>query len=153
MHALELKIPPILVLALFAIMALGLATLLPGTRMPLPVHPWLAVATAVMAVAVALAGVLEFRRAKTTVNPLNPEKATTVVDSGIFHYTRNPMYLGMALALLAVVLWLQSGIGLVLVPAFCIYLTLFQIKPEERALQHIFGSAFDTYMGKVRRWI
>ena len=75
------------------------------------------------------------------------------MDSGIYCLTLNPMYLGMALMLLSVAVWCSTLLGYALVPLFCVYMTEFQIKPEERALLAIFGQEFSIYMTKVRRWI
>jgi protein-S-isoprenylcysteine O-methyltransferase Ste14 len=102
--------------------------------------------------AVALAGVLAFRRARTTVNPLRPDSASQLVVAGIYRHTRNPMYLGMALWLLAWGLWLDVPPALLGVPAFVLYLNRFQIAPEERALQALFGADFAGYCARVRRW-
>lgn len=118
-----------------------------------PHHGIVAMVLVVLGVGLVLAGGLEFRRAKTTVNPLTPRRASTVVDTGIYRLTRNPMYLGMAVALLGLAAWTSTLLGYALVPVFSLYMTQFQIKPEERALLNIFGPAFTAYMAKVRRWI
>lgn len=112
-----------------------------------------AIVVALVGIGVAVAGVLEFKRAKTTVNPLVPNKATSVVTSGIFRLTRNPMYLGLAATLLGVTIWWLSIVGVAVVVAFCLYLTRFQIQPEERALRAQFGQEFTEYMARVRRWL
>jgi len=115
----------------------------------------IAIACAVFAlgVAAALAGVVEFRRARTTVNPLHPEKATAVVDSGIFRISRNPMYLGMLLALVAWALFLANPVTLAGPVLFVLFMNRFQIVPEERALTALFGDGYRVYLGRVRRWL
>jgi protein-S-isoprenylcysteine O-methyltransferase Ste14 len=115
----------------------------------------IAIACAVFAlgIAAALAGVVAFRRARTTVNPLHPEKATAVVDSGIFRFSRNPMYLGMLLALVAWAIYLANPVTLAGPVLFVLYMNRFQIGPEERALSGIFGGPYREYLGRVRRWI
>jgi protein-S-isoprenylcysteine O-methyltransferase Ste14 len=75
-----------------------------------------------------------------------------VVSSSVFRFTRNPMYLGMAVTLLGLSAWMATAAGLLLVPAFCVYMTRFQIEPEERALISLFGREFEQYMQRVRRW-
>ena len=112
--------------------------------------------TTVLAVAglgSSLGGVLSFRRARTTINPLTPEAATTLVISGVYRFTRNPMYLGFLLLLAAWVTWLANPLAWCALPLFVAYLNRFQIRPEEAALQSRFGSAFINYQAQVRRWI
>jgi len=122
-------------------------------RFPFPGHRALAVLAFVAGVCIALAGVREFRRSRTTVNPLAPDRASAVVSTGIYRFTRNPMYLGMAVSLLALALWWASVPGLALVLMFCAYLERYQIRPEERALTALFGRAFSDYAVRVRRWL
>jgi protein-S-isoprenylcysteine O-methyltransferase Ste14 len=108
---------------------------------------------AVLGLAVAAAGVWAFKRAQTTVSPLQPAKASALVTAGVFRYTRHPMYLGLALMLLALVMWLGHAINLLVLLGFVAYIMRFQIKPEERALQTLFGDAYSDYKARVRRWI
>jgi len=100
-----------------------------------------------------LAGVRYFRRAKTTVNPMKPESASALVASGIYRYSRNPMYLGFLLMLLGWALWLSNASALLLLPAFVLYMNRFQICPEERALLSLFGPDYMQYRARVRRWL
>jgi protein-S-isoprenylcysteine O-methyltransferase Ste14 len=102
---------------------------------------------------VAVAGVLEFRRARTTVNPTTPQASSSMVCSGIYSRTRNPMYLGMLLMLAAWAAWLANPAALVVLPAFLLYLNRFQIEPEERILARLFAGEFDAYRRSVRRWL
>lgn len=106
-----------------------------------------------LGVAIALVGVISFRKASTTVNPLKPETATCLVTSSIFQYTRNPMYLGMALAILGFAILLGSWLSLLGVVAFMLFIERFQIKPEEAALTECFGDQFTRYKTNVRRWL
>ncbi len=153
MRILELKLPPLAVLFIC-----GAAMWYLAKRFPAPgfaFHGQGAVAAAVLAAGllVGLMGVRVFRRHRTTVNPVTPEAAKVVVTSGIFGITRNPMYLGLALVLVAWTIFLGSvtaGLG---VPAFMAYLTAFQIVPEERVLASKFGAPYDEYRRSVRRWI
>ena len=153
MHPLELRIPPLALLAAFAAAIVTASVWAPLARVPVPGHRVMALLLVVAGLGVALAGVVAFRRARTTVNPLSPQRTTTVVCTGIYRRSRNPMYLGMALALLGVAAWGSSLAGYALVPAFCAYLTRFQIVPEERALLQRFGPEFASYRAQVRRWI
>lgn len=153
MRSLELRIPPALVWFLAAGAIYACARGFPSARIEFPARRAIAAGCAVAGVALALAGVREFRRARTTVNPLEPGRASSVVSSGLYRHTRNPMYLGMAVGLVGLALWPGSLAGLLVVPVFMGYLTLFQIIPEERALLARFGSGYADYCRQVRRWL
>ena len=94
-----------------------------------------------------------FKKHKTTINPIKIETASSLVVSGIFNYSRNPMYLGMALILLGLSLKFNLIGGLIFTTLFILFITNFQIKPEEKAMQKIFGEEFLSYKNKVRRWL
>jgi protein-S-isoprenylcysteine O-methyltransferase Ste14 len=123
--------------------------------LPLPklVRLPVAVVLAAVGLAIALGGVLSFRRAKTTVNPLKPETSAALVSTGVYSFTRNPMYLGMVLALFAWAAYLASIWSLVGPLLFALYITRFQIVPEERVLDRLFGAPFAEYKKRVRRWL
>ncbi|MEW6982627.1 isoprenylcysteine carboxylmethyltransferase family protein [Colwelliaceae bacterium 6471] len=106
-----------------------------------------------IALFIGLSAIISFRRHQTTVNPIKPETASKVVNTGIYAYSRNPMYLGMLLLLVALSLYLGNFIAFLVLPVFVWYITKYQIKPEEKALQRLFGSEYQTYMDNVRRWI
>jgi len=127
--------------------------LLPALSTNYPGRVLIACLCAASGILIALAGVFEFRRARTTVDPLHPERATAVVDGGIYQFTRNPMYLGMLLGLIGLTAFLANllmPIGPVL---FILYINRFQIAPEERALIGLFGDPYRAYLARVRRWI
>lgn len=94
-----------------------------------------------------------FRRAGTTVNPLRPEQSTALITWGLYRYSRNPMYLGYALALLGWVICVGNSYGLITVAFFIVYVTLFQILPEERHLSAMFPVEYAAYRKLVRRWV
>jgi len=118
-----------------------------------PWHAWLCFVIVMMGAVLALAGALAFRQARTTVDPMHPAAATTLVIRGIYRHTRNPMYLGFLFALLAWALYLAKLSAFAILLLFVGYLTVFQIKPEERALRDRFGADFDAYATRVRRWL
>lgn len=153
MHWLENRIPPPLVAALFGLLMWLAARQLPGGLvLPIEWRAGLALVVLLAGVVICLASVLSFRNARTTVNPLKPETASALVSSGIYRYTRNPMYLGFATALLAWSIFLAWPPALLGVLSFVLYMNRFQIGPEERALTGLFGSAFAQYCSQVRRW-
>lgn len=153
MQALENRIPPPLVAVLFAVLMGLLARGLPGLDPGLGTSLLLALPLVMVGLLFVLAGGLAFRRAKTTVNPLKPASASALVTSGIYQYTRNPMYVGFALWLLAWGLYLASPLVLLGVLGFVLYMNRFQIYPEERALGQLFGADFAAYRQRVRRWL
>lgn len=101
-----------------------------------------------------LSGLLAFRASRTTINPLRPERASSLVTGGVYQITRNPMYVGMLFLLLALGLYLAHWPALLLGPlAYVLYLNRFQIAPEERVLLGLFGEEYRAYTGRVRRWL
>jgi protein-S-isoprenylcysteine O-methyltransferase Ste14 len=153
MKALELRVPPLLVVAIAAGGMWGLSRRAAPLAIHTEVRILLAGALLMLGIGACAAGLLAFRRARTTVNPLEPQRASTLVVSGIYQVSRNPMYLGFALMLLAWTVWLAVPLTLLGVAGFVVYITRFQIVPEERALTERFGADFDDYRQRVRAWI
>jgi protein-S-isoprenylcysteine O-methyltransferase Ste14 len=149
----ELRIPPPVVAALTAVMMWAMAWLLPLGHVAAPGNVHVAIGVAVLGILIGAAALAQFRSARTTVNPMTPDASTALVAGGVYQVTRNPMYLGMALILLGWALYLSNVAALVGLPIFVLYITRFQIVPEERALEARFGSAFSAYRQSVRRWI
>lgn len=94
-----------------------------------------------------------FKKAKTTIDPLNPDKTSSLVTEGIYSWTRNPMYLALLLLLGAWAVYLGSALNIAVLVLFMGYITEFQIKPEEEALTAKFGEAYESYTSRVRRWL
>ena len=131
----------------------AIAALPPQLELPRSLRLWGAMVLGVIGLAVMFSGVIAFRHAHTTINPLKPETATALVSGGIYSFTRNPMYLGILLVLLAWGVYLAS-LWVFLGPLlFALYITRFQILPEEAALEKLFGSPFLEYRKRVRRWL
>ena len=150
----ESRLPPMLLVAVLALLAWGLAAWAPVPRVhPLAAQEILAVVLAGAGVGVLLAGALALRLARTTLDPLHPQRATRLVAGGIYRFTRNPIYLGALIALAGWVVYLGSPAGLVLLPFWVWYIGRFQIRPEERAMRERFGAAWVVYSARVRRWI
>lgn len=120
---------------------------------PIPGKEAVAIVLALSGALVGVAGVVAFRRHKTTVNPFTPEKSSSVVAAGIYRFSRNPMYLGLLLALLGWCAYLANWASALLLPSFVVYMIHFQIHPEERALTERFGPRFVVYSKSVRRWL
>ena len=152
MRALECKIPPPVVTAILAGGMWGLAQFSPALEVGGGVNKVLALALVLIGFVISVAGVVAFRRAHTTVHPMHPEKASALVTSGIFRLSRNPMYLGILLALIGWSVYLANGWTLVGPIVFVLYISRFQIAPEERALAALFGASYAQYRAAVRRW-
>lgn len=152
-HWLEHRIPPPVVGVLLAAGMWWLARRFPGPSLDPGLGMALAAVLALAGFAFLVPATRAFLGAKTTVNPLKPEAASTLVVAGVYRFTRNPMYVGFALLLLAWAAWLAAAISVLGPVLFVAYLTRFQILPEERALRARFGDAFDAYCRRVRRWL
>ncbi|MGP1273952.1 MAG: methyltransferase family protein [Caulobacterales bacterium] len=150
---LENRIPPPLVCFLSALASWGLAHSTPSFQLAFAGQRPAGALVICAGILIALAGIIAFRRARTTVSPLRPDRATALVTGGIYRWTRNPMYLGMATVLAGWTLILGHPAGLLGLTAFVLFIDRFQIQPEERALEAIFGDAFAKYRSAVGRWI
>jgi protein-S-isoprenylcysteine O-methyltransferase Ste14 len=152
-HFLELKIPPAALVLLAALLMWLGSSLVPGFTFHFQFQRIVAWSFILVGVIVSARGFIQFKRAKTTVNPTKPESSSSLVTSGIYQRTRNPMYLGFFLTLLGWAIWTANVLSFAVLPLFVLYMNRFQIKPEERALARIFGDEFKTYCSQVRRWI
>ncbi|QIL44085.1 isoprenylcysteine carboxylmethyltransferase family protein [Acidovorax sp. HDW3] len=153
MHFLEHKIPPPIVALACAALAWVAGAWWPLWPLPEALRLPLALPCALLGLALDGWSLWNFRRQRTTANPLAPGRASAVVQSGPYCFTRNPMYLGLALLLLALCLWRGQPLGLVALVLFVAYITRFQIQPEERALLAKFGAPYADYLRRVRRWL
>ena len=152
MRALELKIPPPAVGLLIAAAMWGIAQVSPA-MLAVPNPHYAAAVIALAGIAFDIAGLVSFRRARTTINPLHPDKTTSLVSSGVYRITRNPMYVGMLFLLIAWAIFMSSPWTLLGPLAFVLYMNRFQISPEERVLEGLFGDDFANYRKRVRRWL
>ncbi len=154
MKSLELKIPPPAVAALICAAMWGLSLFPPVVMLPTLTRAVVALAIAAVGGIFSMAGGVHFRRAKTTVNPMKPQTASSLVTGGIYKFTRNPMYVGLLLVVIGWAAFLCSLWALLLGPvAFVLYISRFQIRPEERVLSSLFGAEFTAYQARVRRWL
>lgn len=153
MDRLELTIPPPVVMLATGLLMWFLSFLFPAlTLMTLQSFP-VAIILGLVGLGASVMGVMSFRRAQTTINPGRSAKASALVTLGIYRYTRNPMYLGSLLVLIAWGVFLGNAAALVSAFVFVPYINRYQIQPEERLLQDTFGAEFTAYKAKVRRWV
>jgi protein-S-isoprenylcysteine O-methyltransferase Ste14 len=153
MRALECKIPPPVVTAVVAGGMWGFAQVTPSLEAGGGGIKILAIALMLAGCLISIAGVVVFRRAHTTVHPMHPEKASALVTSGVYRLSRNPMYLGIVLALIGWCVYLANVWTLIGPLVFVVYISKFQIEPEERALSALFGLTYARYRAAVRRWL
>jgi protein-S-isoprenylcysteine O-methyltransferase Ste14 len=150
---LELKIPPPVVFSIFAGLLWLVSRAMPSAHFTIPGYKAVAAGIAAVGGLFAAPAIWSFLRAKTTVHPENPSKTTKLVVSGVYASTRNPMYLSLLLVLIAWAVYLSNFASFAPLPFFVAYVTRFQIMPEERALRALFGSEFEAYCKRVRRWL
>ena len=153
MNALALKVPPVAQVIITAAAMYGVSKMVPALTFSLNGSTALAVALGVMGLSLGIMGVTQFRIAQTTPNPQALEQVSSLVTSGVYQYSRNPMYVGLVLILLGWAFYLSHFLAFVLLPIFILYTTRFQIQPEERMMAQKFGKIYQDYLNKVRRWI
>lgn len=126
---------------------------LPGLAFALPGRLVVATALGGLGLIFAVAGMIAFRIAMTTINPMRPGAASVLVTSGAYRFSRNPMYIGLLLTLGGWAVFLSHSLAWLFLPAFVAYMNRFQISPEEEALSSKFGQEFAAYKQSVRRWL
>ncbi len=150
---LELKVIPVIQVFIVLVLMYILEKALPSLSYTFQYSLFASIFIFAIAMVVGLLAVYCFRQHKTTVDPSAPEKASQVVDTGIYAYSRNPMYLALVLVLISVAVYRQNVINFSVIPLFILYITKYQILPEERALTSLFGEEFKAYCLKVNRWL
>lgn len=153
MHRLELKVIPIFVFVIAAIFIWLLDSFIPLIAVDSPTRYVFAGLCFCASGYFGLHAIWDFRKAKTTVHPTNPHNASSVVSSGVYRVSRNPMYLGLLLLLMCEGLVLGNVSMILGLWGFVAYMNRFQIIPEERALEVRFGEEYLGYKIRVRRWI
>jgi len=143
-------LPPTYLLAALALMV-ALHLLLPGPRLLSGLFTLLGLVPLLAGVAINLVADGEFKRLGTTVKP--GEESTTLVTTGVFRLSRNPMYLGFVLVLVGVALQLGTLTPWIVVLAFVVLVDVLFIRPEEDMLEETFGQAFLDYKRRTRRWL
>lgn len=147
------KIPPPAVAITAGLVMWGIAYFAPRLSLSSDIRLALTMIIALMGLAISVSGAMSFRQLGTTLNPIKPEEASALVTTGIYQVTRNPMYLGLLVVLVAWSIFLSSAWALLGVLGFVLYMTRFQIAEEERVLTRLFGSDYESYKARVRRWL
>jgi len=149
----KLYFPPLAQFLVYGLLGYAAKVALPSLTYGTPMAVWIAVPFFAAGVLILFTAVRIFGRSNTTVNPIEPEKAEHLVTSGLYRFSRNPMYLGMLLVLIGGALLLQNVAAFLAPLAYALSMTHLQIMPEERVLRAKFGSAYEDYRQQTRRWI
>lgn len=153
LQRIELKVPPLIWVLAYGLAMKACALWLPQMSWSHPFGQRLWPILVGLGLSLAVAGVMAVQRSQTTLNPMNPESTTALVDTGIYGLTRNPMYSGMLLILLGWGVFLQNILAIFLVGLWVANMNRFQIRPEERILEKLFGEAYSDYRRRVPRWL
>ena len=147
----KLRVPPPIVTALCAALMWAAGRFAPAAAFS--PQPLLAAILLSGAAALMIAAAVQFARARTTINPMRPERASTLVTSGVFAWSRNPIYLADLLVLVAIACWIGNLLAFAGGALFVAWMNRYQIGPEEAALSERFGDDYRRYRERVRRWI
>lgn len=149
----SLKIPPVIVFLLAIVLLFIIRSLTNYYTFEHAYLKWLGGLFYVIGGIIGLMGIMEFRKHQTTVDPTQPNKASSIVTTGVYKFTRNPMYLGMLFGLTGATLFYGNPLSSLSILFFIVYMTIFQIKPEEKSLKAKFGREYKQYVSNTRRWI
>ena len=153
MKSLALKVPPPAQVIITAAAMVGVSKAAPALKFSFSGSTALAVGLGMIGVGSSIMGVAQFKKAQTTPNPQALEQVSSLVTDGVYRYSRNPMYVGLVLILLGWAFYLSHFLTFVLLPIFILYMTRFQIQPEEQMMAQKFGKTYQAYVSRVRRWI
>ena len=148
----RLRLPPALIFLIFAGLMYLLSKFLPVGHFDFFGRMILLKSLIVIALLIGIIALIQFGLKKTTINPAKPDDTSSLITSGLYDYSRNPMYLALLLVLLALGLYLQNAFNTLLVGGFVYYMNRFQIIPEEEVLSKKFGQEYKLYLKAVRRW-
>lgn len=146
-------VPPPVIVLICGLAMWAVSRYLPWATFAFPGRMPIALLLLTLALALMLAAAVSFIAARTTINPMRPARASTLITGGVFRISRNPIYLGDLLLLAAFAMWLANALNLPVMIAFVWYLNRFQIEAEERALTALFGEQYRAYCARVRRWL
>jgi protein-S-isoprenylcysteine O-methyltransferase Ste14 len=144
--------PPILLVAKGAAMVAA-ASVLPAAPLPMALRMGGFALSFGLAAVFGAPAVSAFAAARTTINPVHIDHASTLVTSGIYARSRNPMYVALTALIAALAFGLGNAWLLAAPVAYAAYLGRYQIQPEERAMAARFGSDYAAYKARVRRWL
>ena len=97
--------------------------------------------------------IFKFIKSKTTIDPIKFKKVNKLITSGIYKYSRNPMYLGLLMIVISTSIFYLNIFSIITPIVFVFWINRFQIKREEIFLKEKFGKEYMSYTTKTRRWI
>lgn len=153
MEHFELRIPPPVVTLIGAILIWLSYKILPFLNFGFKGQLGIGIILIILAGVLGMGGILSFYKVSTTINPGKPELSTSLVTDGIYKFTRNPMYLGLFFGLCGFAVLLGNPLNILILILFVLYITRFQIMPEERRLREKFGVEYEDFLRTTRRWI
>lgn len=153
MNKFELKVPPLAVFFITCVLMWVTTKISPFVSFNIPYQFTIILILFISGLLFGVGALVSFFHNKTTIDPLAPTKATKLVDSGVYQFSRNPMYLALLLETIAWAVYLSNIFGFILIILFPLYMNKFQIIPEEKALTDIFSDDYRQYQVKVRRWV
>lgn len=142
--------PPVVALV-FVLVAYFLGRFIPLPFVMPSVLRYVGAALVVVGVLLGLGAFLEFQKARTTLDPHG--STTQIVTSGVYRFTRNPIYLGFLLMIIGLPLYLGFVWGIVLAPLYIFLMNHLVIQHEEQYLERKFGDVYTSYTSRVRRWV
>lgn len=142
--------PPVVALV-FVVIAHFLGELIPLSFSAPAILRAVGLAMSLVGFLLGIAAVIEFRKAHTTLDPHGSAKQ--LVTSGIYRYTRNPIYLGFLLLVMGLPLYSGLYWGIILAPVYILLMNRLIIHHEEAYLERKFGKAYTSYTTDVRRWV
>jgi protein-S-isoprenylcysteine O-methyltransferase Ste14 len=152
MSRLELKVPPDVVALVVGGLMWLVSTVTSSPAVSVAYRVLVAIVLSVVGIVLIVSARVAFAKADTTFSPIAPDRSSHLVTAGVYHVTRNPMYLGTQLVLLAIAALLSNPVAVVVALSYIAYMDRFQIRPEERVLRARFGSVYEDYTRSVRRW-
>lgn len=153
MAGLELRIPPPVYVVVIALLMWLVSRVSPGLAMPWAWRAGIALVLLVAALGISASAIVALGRARTTIHPLHPSHTSAIVTTGVYRFSRNPMYLAMLVGLIAIGILLGNAFAVALACCFVPLVDAVQIRPEERILASQFGDPYRDYCRRVRRWI
>ena len=152
-HPLENRVPPPLVVVLIGVAMAVIAWSTPAVEITNLLRLGVGGVVIALGILLVVQGARTFWRHETTIDPVALERASTLVTGGLFHLSRNPMYVGFAAMLVGWAVCLAAPWSLLGPVGFVLFTNRFQIVPEERVMRAKFGRAYDDYRARVRRWV
>jgi protein-S-isoprenylcysteine O-methyltransferase Ste14 len=153
MKSLKLKIPPPIVFFIAAACMWIIASITPNLSYHFPFQKIIAMILSIIGGVFGVSGILTFVFSRTTINSVRIDAVSSLVSSGVYSITRNPMYLALLFVLLGWACILSNIPALIVIPMYVLYMNYFQIIPEEIILESKYGNKFVQYKTKVRRWL